>query len=50
MREAATSPQAAAAFEKHTRETERHVQLVEQVFQVLGVDPETKNVRPWRVW
>ncbi|MCD8029322.1 MAG: ferritin-like domain-containing protein [Bacteroides sp.] len=43
MQEAATSPQAAAAFEKHTRETERHVQLVEQVFQALGVDPETKK-------
>jgi len=43
MREAATSEPVAAAFEKHTRETERHVMLVEQIFQALGEDPDTKK-------
>ncbi len=43
LKEAATSPDVEAAFEKHTHETERHIQLVEQVFEALGEEPKAKK-------
>jgi len=36
MKKAATSPELAAAFEKHTQETQTHVDTLEQVFAALG--------------
>lgn len=36
MQKAATSPELAAAFEKHTQETEQHITTLEQVFELLG--------------
>ncbi|MCD8262260.1 MAG: ferritin-like domain-containing protein [Bacteroides sp.] len=43
MQEAATSVQVSAAFEKHTIETNEHIALVEQVFRLLGEEPESKK-------
>jgi ferritin-like metal-binding protein YciE len=36
MQKAATSPELAAAFEKHTQETEQHTNTLEEVFSLLG--------------
>ncbi|TKC08391.1 ferritin-like domain-containing protein [Pedobacter polaris] len=36
MQKAATSPELAAAFEKHTQETQTHIDTLEQVFELLG--------------
>lgn len=36
MKKAATSPELAQAFEKHTQETQQHVERLEQAFQLLG--------------
>lgn len=36
MQKAATSEELAAAFEKHTQETEQHITVLEQVFELLG--------------
>jgi ferritin-like metal-binding protein YciE len=36
MQKAATSPELAAAFEKHTQETEQHIGVLEEVFSLLG--------------
>lgn len=36
MQKAATSPELAAAFEKHTQETQTHIDNLEQVFELLG--------------
>ena len=36
MQKAATSSELALAFEKHTKETEQHIQTLEQVFELLG--------------
>src|ERR1700755_828608 len=36
MKKAATSPELAAAFDKHTGETETHVDRLEQIFELLG--------------
>ena len=36
MQKAATSEQLAAAFEKHTQETETHIATLEKVFDLLG--------------
>ncbi len=36
MQKAATSKELAAAFEKHTQETEQHINTLEQVFELLG--------------
>lgn len=36
MKKASTSEELAAAFEKHTQETEIHVQTLEKVFELLG--------------
>lgn len=36
MQKAATSKELAAAFEKHTQETQTHVETLEKVFEALG--------------
>lgn len=36
LKKAATSPELAAAFEKHTQETQTHIATLEQVFELLG--------------
>lgn len=36
MQKAATSMDLAAAFEKHTQETQQHIATLEQVFELLG--------------
>ena len=41
MKEAATSPELQEAFESHLAETEGHVQRLEQVFGLLGLEPDT---------
>jgi ferritin-like metal-binding protein YciE len=43
MQKAATSPELAAAFEKHTRETQTHVDTLEQVFELLGEKAAAKK-------
>lgn len=43
MAEAATSPELKAAFEQHLAETERQIEKLEQVFEMLGVEPERKT-------
>lgn len=35
MKKAATSPELAAAFDKHTAETEKHIATLEQAFELL---------------
>ncbi len=41
MKEAATSPELQEAFENHLAETESHVQRLEQIFALLGLEPDT---------
>jgi ferritin-like metal-binding protein YciE len=36
MKKAATSPELAAAFDKHTTETEAHITALEKAFELLG--------------
>jgi len=43
LQKAATSKKLAAAFEKHTKETEEHIKWVEQVFELLGKKAEAKK-------
>jgi len=43
FKKAATSPELAAAFEKHTKETETHIQTLEQVFALLEEKPVAKK-------
>ncbi|HKG04992.1 MAG TPA: ferritin-like domain-containing protein [Pedobacter sp.] len=43
MKKAATSPELAAAFEKHTEETNTHAATLEQVFELLGEKPQAKK-------
>lgn len=43
MQKAATSPELAAAFEKHTQETQEHVKRLEQVFELLGEKATAKK-------
>lgn len=43
MRKAATSKELAAAFEKHTQETQTHIETLEQVFELLGEKPTAKK-------
>lgn len=43
MKKAATSEELAAAFEKHTQETETHVQTLEKVFGLLGEKAAAKK-------
>jgi len=41
MKEAATTPELQEAFENHLAETEGHVQRLEQIFGLLGLEPDT---------
>jgi len=43
MKKAATSTELAAAFEKHTQETQTHIDTLEQVFGLLGEKPAAKK-------
>ncbi|WP_025144391.1 ferritin-like domain-containing protein [Pedobacter jeongneungensis] len=43
MKKAATSTELAAAFEKHTQETQTHIDTLEQVFGLLGEKPVAKK-------
>jgi len=43
MKKAATSPELAAAFEKHTQETQTHIDTLEQVFALLGEKAAAKK-------
>ena len=43
MKKAATSPELAAAFEKHTQETQSHIDTLEQVFALLEEKPAAKK-------
>jgi len=43
MKKAATSPELAAAFEKHTEETQGHIDTLEQVFELLGEKASAKK-------
>lgn len=43
MKKAATSPELAAAFDKHTAETETHIVTLEQVFELLGEKAAAKK-------
>jgi ferritin-like metal-binding protein YciE len=45
MAKAATSPQLKAAFEKHLKETEGHVQRLEQMFEHLGQKAKAKTCK-----
>lgn len=43
MKKAATSPELAAAFEKHTQETQTHIDTLEEVFGLLDEKPAAKK-------
>lgn len=43
MKKAATSPELAKAFEKHTAETEKHIATLEKVFGLLDEKPAAKK-------
>jgi len=43
MKKASTSPELAAAFEKHTQETQVHIDTLEQVFALLEEKPVAKK-------
>ena len=43
MKKAATSPELASAFEKHTQETQIHIETLEQVFELLGEKAAAKK-------
>jgi ferritin-like metal-binding protein YciE len=43
LKKAATSPELAAAFEKHTEETNTHIATIEQVFALLEEKPQAKK-------
>ena len=43
MKKAATSPELAAAFDKHTGETEEHIATLEKAFELLGEKPVAKK-------
>jgi ferritin-like metal-binding protein YciE len=43
MKKAATSPELAAAFDKHTAETQTHIETLEKVFKLLGEKPVAKK-------
>jgi ferritin-like metal-binding protein YciE len=43
MQKAATSPEVAAAFQKHTGETQTHISTLEQVFELLDEKPVAKK-------
>lgn len=43
MANAATSQELKKAFEKHLRETEGHIERLEQICQILGTNPKGKR-------
>ncbi|WP_222536898.1 YciE/YciF ferroxidase family protein [Pedobacter polysacchareus] len=43
MKKAATSPELASAFEKHTEETNTHIATLEQAFALLEEKPQAKK-------
>ncbi|QQL50224.1 YciE/YciF ferroxidase family protein [Mucilaginibacter ginkgonis] len=43
MQKAATSPELAAAFEKHTGETKTHIETLEKAFELLGEKASAKK-------
>lgn len=43
LKKASTSPELAAAFEKHTEETQEHVNKLEEVFSLLGEKASAKK-------
>jgi len=43
MQKAATSPELAAAFEKHTQETQQHIETLEKVFELLDEKAQAKK-------
>jgi len=43
LQKAATSTELAQAFEKHTQETQNHIQTVEKVFELLGEKASAKK-------
>ena len=43
MQKASTSPELAAAFEKHTSETQMHIDTLEEVFSLLGEKAAAKK-------
>jgi len=43
MKKAATSPELAAAFDKHTSETQTHIETLEKAFASLGEKPVAKK-------
>jgi len=43
MKKAATSPELASAFEKHTQETQTHIDVLEEVFALLGEKASAKK-------
>jgi ferritin-like metal-binding protein YciE len=43
MKKAATSPELAAAFDKHTAETQVHIETLEKAFELLGEKPVAKK-------
>ena len=47
MKKAAHSEELAAAFEKHHGETEKHVQRLEKVFEIIGEKPQSWMLAYW---
>jgi ferritin-like metal-binding protein YciE len=43
MKKASTSPELAAAFEKHTEETQVHIETLEKVFELMGEKASAKK-------
>ena len=43
MKKAATSPELAQAFDKHTQETEKHIETLEKAFGLLDEKPAAKK-------
>nr|WP_199081232.1 ferritin-like domain-containing protein [Pedobacter sp. ASV19] len=43
MKKAATSPELSAAFDKHTAETQTHIETLEKVFELLEEKPVAKK-------
>lgn len=43
MQKAATSTELAKAFEKHTKETQTHIDTLDKVFELLGEKPAAKK-------
>jgi len=43
MAEAATSAELKSAFEEHLLQTEEHVDRLEEIFEILGLEPETRK-------